>query len=86
MSKIPNSFPVILVISLISLYIFFINKVNIHVINTESRPEEQKEAAKVQVGRLVLGGVKTWKLGKKNLVEKCLDLPSIKSELLPIRQ
>ena len=82
----PNSFPVILVISLISLYLF-INKVNIHVINTESRPEEQKEAEKVQVGRrLVLGGVKTWKLGKKNLVEKCLDLPSIKSELLPIRQ
>ena len=54
----PNSFPVILVISLISLYLF-INKVNIQVINTESRPEEQKEAAKVQVGRLVLGGVKT---------------------------
>ena len=60
----PNSFPVILVISLISLYLF-INKVNIHVINTESRPEEQNQAAKVQVGRLVLGGVKTWKLGKK---------------------
>ena len=61
----PNSFPVILVISLISLYLF-INKVNIHVINTESRPEEQKEAEKVEVGRrLVLGGVKTWKLGKK---------------------
>ena len=59
----PNSFPVILVISLISLYLF-INKVNIQVINTESRPEEQKEAAKVQVGHQVLGGVKTKKLGR----------------------
>ena len=59
----PNSFPVILVISLISLYLF-INKVNIQVINTESKPEEQKEVAKIQVEHLVLCGVKTWKLVK----------------------
>ena len=71
LSKIPKSFPVILVISLISLYLF-INKVNIQVINTESKPEEQKEAAKVQVGHLVFGGVKTWilaKMGQKIMEE-----------------
>ena len=64
MSKIPNSFPVILVISFISLYLF-INKVNIQVTNTESRPEEQKEAAKVQVGWLVLGESKPGNWAKK---------------------
>ena len=63
LSKIPKSFPVILVISFFSLYLF-ISKVNIQVINTESKPEEQKDAAKVQVGHLVLGGVKTWILAK----------------------